>query len=165
MRSGLIKLVEFWALIGGLLLIAIVLVTTTNVTAFALDKAARLGGGSVSGLPGYEDFVSLAISVAALTFFPYCQLRKGHVAVDLFVAKAPVKFRRVLGLMWLCCAIVAALFLAYWMWVGMFESRSDASVTPVLGWHDWPFYAPGVISLILWASVAAMQIAEGDLDG
>jgi Tripartite ATP-independent periplasmic transporters, DctQ component len=165
MRNGLVRLVEAWALVGGLLLIAIVLVTTTNVLAFGFDKLARIWGGTVAGLPGYEDFVALSISVAALSFFPYCQLRRGHVAVDLFVARAPLAFRRVLGLLWLVCAIGVALFLAYWMSVGMLESRGDNVVSPVLGWPVWPFYGPGVVSLALWAAVAALQIAQGDLDG
>lgn len=165
MRSGLVKLVELWAFLGGLLLMVIVLVTTTNVIAFALDKLARLAGSTVSGLPGYEDFVGLAIGAAALTFFPYCQLRKGHVAVDLFVSKAPRRMRHALGYVWLLTAIATALFLAYWMWLGMFESRSDDAVSRVLGWPVWPFYAPGVVSLVLWAAVAAMQIRGGEVDG
>jgi len=165
MRRTLIRIVETWAVVGGLLLIAIVVVTTANVAAFTADKLARFWAGAVPGLPGYEDFVGLAVSIAALSFLPYCQLRKGHVSVDLFVARAPLAFRRMLGFLWLCCAIAAALFLAYWMCLGLAESRADGTMSPVLGWPVWPFYAPGVLSLILWAAIAALQIAELDLDG
>lgn len=165
MRRTLIKVVEGWALTGGLLLLAIVLVTTTNVTGFALDRLARLWGGSVAGLPGYEDFVGLAVSVAALSFLPYCQHRKGHVAVDLFIAGAPPGLRRALGFLWLGCGIAAALFLAWWMGLGLAETRSDGTMSAVLGWPVWPFYAPGILSLLLWAAVCAVQIAGADTDG
>ena len=32
----------------------------------------------------------MAIGVAALSMLPYCQLKDGNVAVDLFVSKAPL---------------------------------------------------------------------------
>ncbi|MEM1201541.1 MAG: TRAP transporter small permease, partial [Pseudomonadota bacterium] len=131
---------------------------TTNVGAFTLDRVAALWGSDVSGLPGYEDFVRLTISSAALMFFPYCQLMRGHVAVELFVDNAPSWFKRSLEVLWLGCTVLAALFFAYWMWIGMFETRSDGAVSRVLGWSEWPFYLPGIVSLILWAAVALCQI-------
>ena len=94
MRDLVEKLAAAWALIGGLVLLAIVLVTTANAGAFTLDRLARVFGGTVSGLPGYEDFVRLAISAAALMLLPYCQLRRGHVAVDLFAKWLPPKARQ-----------------------------------------------------------------------
>ena len=66
MRPLLEKLAAGSALLGGLILLAIVAVTAANAGAFALDRVARLLGGTVSGLPGYEDFVRLAVSAAAL---------------------------------------------------------------------------------------------------
>ena len=79
MRALLGRIAVWWALLGGVLLFAIVFVTVTNVGGFALDRVARLFGGTVYGLPGYEDFVRLAISAAALMLLPYCQLVRGHL--------------------------------------------------------------------------------------
>jgi TRAP-type C4-dicarboxylate transport system permease small subunit len=149
-----------WAVAGGLVILAIMLVTSVNVGAFALDRLARLFGANVGALPGYEDFVRLAVSCAALMFFPYCQLRRGHVAVDLFVSLFPRVVKRALDRLWLAAIVALALFLAYWMCLGMLETRADRALSPVLGWPEWPFYLPGVISLILWALVAAWQIFE-----
>jgi hypothetical protein len=72
MRGLLERIAVGLALLGGLILFAIVLVTVTNVAAFGLDRLARIFGHSVSGLPGYEDFVRLAVSSAVLMLFPYC---------------------------------------------------------------------------------------------
>jgi TRAP-type C4-dicarboxylate transport system permease small subunit len=149
-----------WAVAGGLVILAIMLVTSVNVGAFALDRLARLFGANVGALPGYEDFVRLAVSCAALMFFPYCQLRRGHVAVDLFVSLFPRVVKRALDRLWLAAIVALALFLAYWMCLGMLETRADRALSPVLGWPEWPFYLPGVFSLLLWALVAAWQIFE-----
>ena len=153
-------LVKAWAIGGGLFILAIVFVTTANVGLFALDRLVRSFGGSVSGLPGYEDFISLAVSCAALMFFPLCQSRRGHVAVDVFTEKLPKHLQRGLDRAWSAAATLLALFLAYWMLLGMLESRSDGALSPVIGWPLWPFYLPGVLSLLLSAVVAALQAVE-----
>jgi TRAP-type C4-dicarboxylate transport system permease small subunit len=160
MGAGVRRLAEWWAVAGGVVLLAIVIVTTANAGAFALDRLARLGGGTVAGLPGYEDFVRLAISGAALMFFPYAQAERGHVAVDIFVGWLPAELRWLLDRLWLAATVAIALFLAWWMWFGMARARADALVTGVLGWPDWPFYLPGIASLVLWAAVAAVQLGE-----
>jgi TRAP-type C4-dicarboxylate transport system permease small subunit len=165
MPALLEKLAAWWAILGGLVLLAIVLVTATNVGAFGLDKIARLFGGTVSGLPGYEDFVRLAISGAALMLFPYCQLKRGHVAVDLFVNMTPRPVRRALDAVSLIAMAALALFLAYWMVLGLLETRADGALSRVLGWPEWPFYLPGIASLLLWAAIAAQQVVAGESDG
>lgn len=153
----LFRFTETWALLAAFFLMVIVLVTTTNIAAFSLDRVVRSWGGSVSGLPGYEDFVSLTISAVALMFFPYCQLKKGHVAVLLFTSFLPMKARMALDFIWLLAIGVTAAFLAVYMTMGLFEARSDGTLTGVLGWPEWPFYAPGILSLILWGAVALAQ--------
>jgi TRAP-type C4-dicarboxylate transport system permease small subunit len=160
MRAILDKVVTLWALAAGAVLLAIVLVTTVNVGAFALDAAARAFGGTVSALPGYEDFVRLSISSAALMFFPYCQRQQGHVAVDLFVDMLPRRLARILEGVWLLLPVGVALFLLYWMAFGMIEARADGTVAAVLGWPEWPFYAPGIASLALWAAVAGVGAVD-----
>jgi len=151
---------EIAALAGGVLLIAILLVTSTNVGAFIANRVAGLWGGSVGGLPGYEDFVRRVTGAAVLMFFPYAQLCRGHVAVDFFTSFLPKGWSRLLDQMWTALTILLALFLAGWMALGMIQARADRLVTGVLGWPDWPFYLPGVLSLCLWAAVAALQLRE-----
>lgn len=165
MRSLLDKIAVWWALLGGVILIAVVLVTVTNVGAFTLDRFARMAGGTIGGLPGYEDFVRLAISCAGLMLFPYCQLQRGHIAVDMFVNLAPPRVQRALDRVSQVGIVALALFLAYWMALGLAETRADGVLSPVLGWPEWPFYVPGILSLALWAAVAAAQIFEGEPDG
>jgi TRAP-type C4-dicarboxylate transport system permease small subunit len=51
------------------------------------------------------------------------------------------------------------------MTLGLAETRADGALSPVLGWPEWPFYLPGIASLLLWAMVAVLQIFEGERDG
>lgn len=160
MYAFLQRIVSGWAFLGGLLVIAIVLVTAVNVGAFLLDSVLKPLGVYVPGLPGYEDFVRLAVSAAALSFFPYCQMRRGHVAVELFVQHFPPLLQSVLDRFWLVLTFALGLFLAYWMVLGLQETRADNTLTSVLGWSEWPWYIPGIISMILWSLVCLAQTFE-----
>ena len=80
-----------WASFGGFVLLLIVAVTTSNVGAFAIDRAVRHFDTTFLALPGFEDFVRLAISSAALMFFPYCQSMRGHVSVDILISRTNLK--------------------------------------------------------------------------
>lgn len=154
------RLADLFALAGGCILLAIIAVTTTNTGAFIADRIAGAFGGAVSGLPGYEDFVRLVISCAGLMFFPYCQLKRGHVAVDLFAAMTSARLQRGLDRLWLVVTAATAGFLAWWMMIGLAQKRDDGAITSVLGWPEWPFYAPGIVSLVLWALIAISQIFD-----
>jgi hypothetical protein len=160
MRLRIEQAVQLWATGGGLMLLSIVIVTSINVGGFALSRFGIVFGDGASGLPGYEDYVALTVGVAALSFFPYCQLHNGHVVVELFTSNAPDVIARVLDRMWNAVVVVTALFLAYWMCVGLLQKRADDSLSPVLGWPEWPFLLPGIVSLVLWALVAAIQVFE-----
>lgn len=164
MTTMIRRLTDGFAVLGGVILLIIVAVTTTNTAAFILDRIAGLFGTDVSGLPGYEDFVQLAISGAALMVFPYCQAKRGHVAVELFMDRLPQILQRAFDKLWLTCTAAVAIFLAYWMVFGLLEARADGAVTSVLGWAIWPFYLPGIASMILWALVAVTQITGGAQD-
>jgi TRAP-type C4-dicarboxylate transport system permease small subunit len=159
------RVVLWWALLGGVGLLLIVGATALNVAAFALDAAARPMGGSVAVFSGYEDFVRLIISAAALMLFPYCQMRHGHVAVDLFVERMPTTVQRAVDAVSLIGTTLLVGFLLYWMWIGMAETRADGAVSRVLGWPEWLFYPPGLISLALWATVAGLQARRTLFDG
>ncbi len=158
MESFLRKICLGWINLAAILLMAVVLVTVYNIGAFGLDRIARSFGGHVGGLPGYEDFVRLAMSCIALMFFPLTQLERGHVSVDFFVGKLSTKTQIFIDKIWLTVTFFVVVFLGIYMYEGMLESREDEAVSSVLGWIEWPFYIPGIISLFLWAIVLIYQV-------
>ncbi len=153
----LATIISLWTLCAGFILLVIMLVTAANAVVFGFDKVLEPFGYYIHGLSGYEDFVRLGISSAALMFFPYCQWRKGHISVDLFSAFLPPSVRQALDRFWLLTLSALALFLFYWMALGMLETYHDHALSPVLGWPEWPFYLPGLVSLLLWAAAAMAQ--------
>ncbi|MQX38438.1 TRAP transporter small permease [Roseospira navarrensis] len=145
------------AVYGGLVLFVITAITMVNVAGFTLDALAEPFGGRVSGLSGYEEVVALLIGGATLAFLPWCQLRRGHVVVDLFTRRLPARAVDAIDRLALALTAVLALGLAVSMAWGMARMRADGVVTGVLSWPEWPFWSPGVVALALWGSVAAVM--------
>ena len=164
MKNVLYKAASWLAVAGGMLALLISIVTIINVTAFGLDKIARLFDANVPAIIGYEDFVSMIVSSAALMFFPYCQAHRGHVAVDVFIKMFPDWFARVVDTLSSVLMTALALFLGYMMVNGLIEVRSDNTLSAILGWPIWPFYVPGIIAMFLWAAIAGNQIFEREAD-
>jgi TRAP-type C4-dicarboxylate transport system permease small subunit len=164
MKNVLYKAASWLAVAGGALALLIAIVTIVNVTAFGLDKLARLFNANVPAIIGYEDFVSMIVSSAALMFFPYCQAHRGHVAVDVFIKMFPDGFARIVDTLSDVLMTCLALFLGYMMVNGLIEVRSDNTLSAILGWPVWPFYVPGIISMFLWAAIAGSQIFEREAD-
>ncbi|MEL6922138.1 MAG: TRAP transporter small permease subunit [Pseudomonadota bacterium] len=147
-----------WAVLGGMVLISIMAITTINASAFLADRIASGFGGNVAGLSGYEDFVSLAIAGAVTSFFPWCQLQRGHLAVQLFKGRGSDGLWRRITLLWDLLLIATVAFLAWMLFQGALEARADGNQTAILGWPVWQFMLPPVLSLALWSVIATTQL-------
>lgn len=157
MKAILIKVITGWALVGGALLLLIVFATALNALGFTGNAIARIWGGNVSGLPGYEDAVQMFVGVAALTMFPYAQLQKAHAAVDVFMQYASNWANRAVSIASGVVLAVIALWMAYMLVLGTAEVRSDNVETTVLGWPVWIFMPFAVVSCVLWAGAALIS--------
>ncbi|MEM7526932.1 MAG: TRAP transporter small permease subunit [Pseudomonadota bacterium] len=157
------RVVEAWALLGGLLLLAVVALTAVNAAGFTADVLVSTLGADVSGLPGYEDAVTMFVGVAALAMFPYCQLHGGHAVVDVLMQHAPPWASRGVAVISAALTAALALALAAMLAWGAAEMRDDGTETPVLGWPVWVFLPPAVLSCLLWAGAAVAAVAgEGE---
>ena len=157
LRAILVKVINGWALFGGALLLIIVAVTALNAAGFSANIIARLWGGTVPGLSGYEDAVQMLFGVAALAMFPYAQLHTAHASVDIFMQYAPKRVSRIVTLLSnvVLGAIVA--WMAFMLLQGVLQMRADHVETTVLGWPVWMFMSSAVASCTLW-SVAALMV-------
>jgi len=161
-------LADALALYGGVILLLIVIITVLNAAGFGLDAVARHWGGSVSGLSGYEEGVALLMGGAALSFLPLCQLRAGHVVVDLFTQRLPPSVTGAIDRLAQALTAALALFLGVRMIAGMGEARADGVVSSVHSWPEWPFWLPAIVATLVWSLTAATLVvapAESPAEG
>ncbi|MEO9460426.1 MAG: TRAP transporter small permease [Lentilitoribacter sp.] len=160
LKTGFAKIIRFWALLGGFALMLAVLVTVINALGFSANVIVRNFGFNVSGLPGYEDMVTLFVGFAALTMMPFCQLHGGHIAVDVFIKSAPRAIQWFSHLFSTFLMAGIALFFSYMLSQGVEEARGDGTVTSVLGWPVWAFMLPGVFSCLLWFAACLSNLGN-----
>lgn len=152
------KVIEIWALAGGILLCGIVL-----LTAYSLFMDIAFG----APFAGDFEIVEMGVAVAVFTFLPYCQLTDANVSADIFTANAS---RRTIAFLMFIAAVVAFLFalLLLWrMYFGMLDSRTYGEMTTVNGIPTWIAYVPILVSLALLALasiVTMIRTAKGRID-
>jgi len=154
-RSGAAALVErlvtWWALAGGFVLLAIVAMQVWSVVGAAVFDAP---------FPGDFELVEMGVAVAAFTFLPYCQLTGANVTADIFTMRAS---RATISILVLISAVVAlgfSLLLLWRMWAGMLDYRAYAETTAILQIPHWIAYVPILASLALLALAAVVTLVE-----
>ena len=152
MRSELTRcldrLARLCALLGGLLLVGILLMTCASVIGRNLLERTLVGDFEITGI---------ACGAAIAMFMPWCQLRRGHICVDFFTARASVR-----TVAWLVRsgALLLALCMAVLAWrstVGGLNAHANFSSSMLLSTPHWWVYAGMVPPLVLSALIGLGQ--------
>ena len=151
------KVIEVWALAGGVLLLAVVLV-----------NAWSLGGSILFGAPVPGDFeiVEVGVAVAVFAFLPYCQLTGANVTADIFTAGAGPRTLAVLTLLSSLIALGVSLLLLWRMSLGMQDFLEYEEQTTIYQFPLWIAFVPILISLGLLAVASLLTLvdaARGDI--
>ena len=144
----LAALCRVFAGIGGLTLLAMMLMTVASVTL-----------RSVVGRPISGDFelVEMGSAIAIFCFLPWCQLRGGHITVDLLSERFGPRRDRMLSLAGSLMMAAAALVIAWRLWFGMADKLKYNETTFILGLPMWWFFAISVppAAIFVLASLAS----------
>lgn len=148
--AGLLhRVVEAWALLGGLVLLAIALMTSWSATSGWLFGKP---------LPGDVELVEMLTAVSVFMFLPYCQLTGANVTADLFTAKAGPRTVALLTLFGAVVALGFSLLLLWRMYEGLLDYRQYVETTTILRIPIWYAYVPALVSLALLAGAAAVSV-------
>lgn len=146
------SLCRFFAAIGGVVLVAMMLITVASVL-----RRTLLG----APIPGDFELVELGSAVAIFCFLPWCQVTGGNVLVDFFTANSdPRNNHRLEAVGDLLYLLIAAL-LAWRLFHGGAEMREYGEQTMVLRiplWWGFPIILPAMLLLV--ATCAATTIGH-----
>jgi TRAP-type C4-dicarboxylate transport system permease small subunit len=141
-------LAHFCALLGGLLLTGITLMT-----------CASLIGRNTTGWTLVGDFELSAVTVGAAIalFMPLCQLRSGHIIVDFFTTRASRSTQNAMDRLGALCVGLAFALLAWRTALGGLNAFDTHSETTILGFPTWISYAAMVPAFALTAAIGFWQ--------
>lgn len=122
---------------GGLMLVLLALMTVVSTIGRAF-VGLQIGIGPV---PGDFELVEAGTAVAIFCFMSWCQLKQGHVTVDILAGYVPVSINRLLVLIGNVLVFAVAFVIVWRLWMGFGEQVTwfDQSVRDVLGFGYKPF--------------------------
>ncbi len=145
-------LAKFCAIVAGLLLTGITLMTCVSL----------IGRNTIgTTLVGDFELTGLAAGAAIALFMPWCQIRRGNIIVDFFTSRLRDETNKQLDRIG---ALLLALLFAVLAWrtaLGGLNSWSTHSETQILGFPEWTAYAAMVPPFVLTAVIAMYQSLFG----
>lgn len=129
-------LARLCAYMGGTVLVALALITTASIAGRALS------GLGLRPITGDFELVEAGCAIAVFAFLPLCQLKRGHVTVDVLIHRLPHRAQAALGFVGDTIITAAAGFILWRLWLGFgekFPYGSDA-FRDALGMGYKPFF-------------------------
>jgi TRAP-type C4-dicarboxylate transport system permease small subunit len=139
--GGLAKLM---ALAGGILLVALAVMTVVSITGRAFSRA---GLGPV---PGDFELIEAGCAVAIFAFLPWCQFRQGHVTVDLLAAYMPPRLWGALAVAGNSAMSIVAVIVTWYLWLGFLDKLAYGETSMILQMPVWWGYAAGSVAAAIF---------------
>ncbi len=179
MQSFMMTLARGMAVLGGIVLTLLVLLTCVSVGGRLLNTVLHgdmaqavmpgladwLIGAGVGPVLGDFELVEAGVAFAIFAFLPLCQITGGHATVDIFTARLPAAVNRWLqGVVDVVFAAVLIL-IAWRLMVGMQDKMAYSETTFMLQFPVWWAYAASLaaacVAALIGVYVAAARIVEG----
>ena len=143
-RSAAIEwLARALAILGGLVLVVITLLTVVSITGRAF---VRQGLGPI---PGDFELVEAMTAFAVFSFLPWCQLRRAHATVDVFTSFFPDSVNRVIDLVTEVLMTIIIVLIAWRLWYGMMDKIRYGETTFILQFPVWWGFAAAMCALVV----------------
>ncbi len=150
---ALFKVTRIFALLGGLVLFAMALLTAVSVT-----------GRSFINLPVTGDFELIAIGtgVAVFAFLPYCQLMRENVIVDFFLSGAPFRVKAFFDTVGNLIYAAIITLLTWRTGLGGIDLYRDDQMTMVLEIPRWWTFPAAILCLVLLLAVCVYTVVRSN---
>ena len=148
----LVKLARLCAVLAGVLLTTITLITCVSL----------LGRNTIGWtIVGAFELSASAAGAAIALFMPWCQVRRGNIIVDFFTAGASAGTRQGLDRFG---ALLLALVMGLMTWrtaIGGLNAWKSQSGSMMMGFPEWIIYVGMVPPLALTTLIALVQAIRG----
>ena len=151
-RTLLGKLAGLCAILAGVLLTAITLMTCLSVLGRNTTGTTLVGDFELTGV---------AAGAAIALFLPWCQFRRGNIIVDFFTARASARTNAALDRLGAGLLALAMGLLAWRTVLGGLSAWSTQSASMMLGFPEWIVYTLMVPPLVLTSLIGLWQAVRG----
>ncbi|MGI3169294.1 TRAP transporter small permease [Pseudooceanicola sp. C21-150M6] len=178
MHRFFLTIARLGAILGGIVLTVLVVLTVVSVTgrglnglfhadwlvALAPGLAQRALDAGVGPVQGDFELVEAGIAFAIMAFLPLAQITGAHATVDIFTQKLPAGLQRGLIAFWEVLFAVALVVISWRLYEGMSGKMRYNETTLVLQFPVWWAYgacfAASVLAAVVGVYVALVRCAE-----
>lgn len=171
-------LARLMALLGGLVLLALVVITCVSIVGraanTALHSAISMGlmpglaqgliDAGVGSVRGAYEMVEAGMAFCIFAFLPFCMVTSGHASVDVFTNRLPRRVNRVLELLIAIGFAAALVLIAVQLNEGMLRKLSSGQTSLLLEYPIWWAYAASLVGAVMSAAagvyMALMRLIE-----
>lgn len=173
------RLARLFALLGGIVLSALIVLTCMSVVGRSLNAvlhsdlvqsvvpgiAAGLLSTGVGPINGDFELVEAGMAFTIFAFLPLCQLKGAHASVDIFTQMLPLGVNRLLraGVEVIFAAVLV--LIAWELYQGTMSKMRSGEETLLLGYPLWWAYAfsltGAVVAALVAVYVAVVRVFEG----
>lgn len=143
MIAFIYRLSRWAAIVGGLVLVALILLIVTSITGRSLI------GVGLGPVPGDFELVEIGTAVAVLFFLPWTYLKGGHATVDLLYTHLPAWARRTVVLVGDLLMLAVWLLLTWKLYDGMMEKKQYMETTFIVQMPLWWGYAACLVGALI----------------
>jgi len=172
MHTLIFGLARGLALIGGLVLVALIAITSVSIigrmgatVAYDAFVSGNLGfladaliASGIGPVNGDFELVEMGIAFAIFCFLPWCQLTGGHASVDLFTSALPNRANRFLIFFWETVLALVIVVIAWRLGIGMSDKLRNGETTFLLQLPVWYGFAAS-FAVSIAAAVVAIYVA------
>lgn len=172
MHSFIERLARLMAVLGGIILTGLVILTCVSVlgrggntfghsdflTSLSEGAANALIATGVGPVTGDFELVEAGIAFAIFAFLPICQLYSGHATVDIFTSMMSQRSNRYLQAFWEILLTLTILLITWRLFAGMQDRIRYGETTFLLQFPVWWAYAASFVAALV-ASVVAVYCA------
>lgn len=144
---GVEKLALLVAILGGLGLVFIALITLANVVGRALIPFG------LTSVRGQVELVQAGTAFAVCAFLPWAHLKRGHASVAIFTDMLGVRTNKIIDLVGDVVLFALAVLITWQHTLGMWDKQGFGETTFLLRLPLWWAYAACLIGLGAWIVV------------
>ena len=165
-------LARFMAVVGGLVLTALILLICISVLGRAIntllhsgpvvavlgDFANTLLATGVGPILGDFELVEAGVAFAIFSFIPFCQGTAGHATVDIFTSGLSVRVNRLIQMVVDIVFAAVLILIALQLYEGMLSKMQYRETTFLIQFPVWWSYAASLVAAIV-AAVVGVYVA------
>jgi TRAP-type C4-dicarboxylate transport system permease small subunit len=147
----LYQIAKWLAILGGVILSGMAVLTAVSVTGRSALSAP---------VPGDFELVAIGTGLAVFAFLPWCQLMRGNVLVDFFMAKTPVRARVSADIVGGVLYLLIATLLTWRLIFGGIDMYQYSEVTMTINFPRWTTFPISVVLLAFLVIVIAYTVGR-----